>query len=181
MKLTETKLKGSFVIEPEVFEDSRGHFFESYHQQKFEDAIGQQIDFVQDNQSMSKQGVLRGLHFQNEQYAQSKLVRVIAGEVLDVIVDLRTKSETFGQHFKLRLSAENQKMIFIPKGMAHGFLTLTKSAIFSYKCDTYYHPAAENGIVYNDESLKIDWEYPSEKIILSQKDTELLKFKEVFK
>jgi dTDP-4-dehydrorhamnose 3,5-epimerase len=181
LKLTETKLKGSFVIEPEVFEDSRGHFFESYHQQKFEDAIGQQIDFVQDNQSMSKQGVLRGLHFQNEQYAQSKLVRVIAGEVLDVIVDLRTKSETFGQHFKLRLSAENQKMIFIPKGMAHGFLTLTKSAIFSYKCDTYYHPAAENGIVYNDESLKIDWEYPSEKIILSQKDTELLKFKEVFK
>lgn len=181
MNLTETKLKGCFVIEPEIFEDSRGQFFESYHKQKFEIAIGQQVDFVQDNQSLSKQGVVRGLHFQNEEYSQSKLVRVITGEVLDIVVDLRIKSATFGQHFKLKLSEENQKMIFIPKGMAHGFLTLSENAIFSYKCDKYYHPAAENGIIFNDETLEIDWEYPADKIILSQKDKELLKFKEVFK
>ncbi|MFS4492755.1 dTDP-4-dehydrorhamnose 3,5-epimerase [Maribacter sp. 2308TA10-17] len=180
MKVIETKLKGCFVIEPKVFKDNRGSFFESYNKQKFENAIDREIDFVQDNQSISKKGTLRGLHFQMGEYAQSKLVRVLSGEVLDVVVDLRAKSETFGQHFKLKLSTENKKMLFIPKGMAHGFLTLSEEAIFAYKCDEYYHQASENGILYNDESLQIDWEYPMESVILSQKDRELSKFKELF-
>lgn len=180
MNVTETKLKGCFVIEPKVFEDKRGSFFESYNKQKFEEAIGQKVDFVQDNQSISKKGTLRGLHFQMGEFAQSKLVRVLSGEVLDVVVDLRAKSETFGQHFKLKLSTENKKMFFIPKGMAHGFLTLSEEAVFAYKCDEYYHKASENGILYNDESLQIDWEYPMESVVLSQKDRELPKFKELF-
>ena len=135
---------------------------------------------MQDNQSISKKGVLRGLHFQTGEFSQSKLVRVIHGEVLDVVVDLRENSETFGQHFKLNLSAENTKMIFIPKGMAHGFVTLSKEAIFAYKCDQYYHKASEKGIIYNDETLKIDWELAEMKPILSQKDKELPTFKELY-
>ncbi|TMM58956.1 dTDP-4-dehydrorhamnose 3,5-epimerase [Maribacter algarum] len=180
MNCISTNLKDCFVLEPQVFEDERGLFFESYNQSKFEEAIGKQVNFLQDNQSISKKGVLRGLHFQKGKFAQSKLVRVVQGEVLDVVVDLREKSETFGQHFKLNLSGKNNKMIFIPKGMAHGFVTLSEEALFTYKCDEYYHKASENGIIYNDETLQIDWGYPVKDIILSQKDEELPKFKELF-
>lgn len=177
MKVTESKLKGCFIIEPQIFEDGRGQFFESYNKQQFEETIGQKVDFVQDNQSISKRGVLRGLHFQEYPNAQAKLVRVIRGEVLDVIVDIRKESATFGNHFKLKLSGNNQKMIFIPKGMAHGFITLSDEAIFAYKCDAYYDKASENGILYNDATLQIDWEFPENEIILSDKDHELSSFK----
>jgi len=175
-----TNLKDCFVLEPRIFEDERGLFFESYNHKKFEEEIRKEIVFVQDNQSVSKKGVLRGLHFQAGAHAQSKLVRVLSGEVLDIVVDLREESKTFGQHFKLNLSGDNKKMIFIPKGMAHGFLTLSDEAIFAYKCDNYYHKASENGILYNDETLNIDWEFPKETIVLSQKDKELPTFKELF-
>lgn len=180
MNCIETNLKGCFVIEPQIFEDDRGQFFESYNKQKFENAIGQKIDFVQDNQSISKKGVLRGLHFQVGEYAQAKLVHVISGKVLDVVVDLRTNSETFGEYFKLELSGDNNKMIFIPKGMAHGFATLSEEAIFAYKCDAYYHKASENGIFYKDSTLNIDWSLPLEEMIISQRDKELPTFKELF-
>lgn len=173
MNFTETKIKGCFLIEPQVFQDCRGSFFETYKKKEFEEAIGQELHFVQDNHSVSKQGVLRGLHFQDGAHAQSKLVRVVKGAVLDVVVDLRKGSPTFGEHMKVQLSAENKKALFIPKGMAHGFLTLTAEAFFVYKCDTYYHQASERGIIYNDETLQIDWNYPSENIILSDKDKEL--------
>lgn len=180
MNCTETNLKGCFVLEPQIFKDDRGVFFESYNKRKFEEAIDQQIDFVQDNQSVSKKGVLRGLHFQVGKHAQSKLVRVLSGEVLDVVVDLREESKTFGQHFKLKISKENNKIIFIPKGMAHGFVTLSDEAIFAYKCDDYYHQASENGIIYNDETLQIDWILPVKELILSQKDKDLPTFKKLF-
>jgi len=176
----ETNLEGCFVIEPKVFTDERGLFFESYQQIKFEEAIEQKVEFVQDNQSVSRKGVLRGLHFQMGEHAQSKLVRVISGEVLDVIVDLRKESETFGQHFKLKLSGANKKMIFIPKGIAHGFVTLSEEAVLAYKCDAYYSQASENGISYNDKTLQIDWEYPENEIILSKKDKDLPTFKKLF-
>lgn len=180
MNVVETHLKGCFIIEPQVFKDERGLFFETYQKEKFEKAIGRSIDFVQDNQSVSKRGVLRGLHFQEGDYAQAKWVHVVKGEVLDVVVDLRKNSKTFKQHFKIKLSAENMKSIFIPKGIAHGFLTLSEEAVFTYKCDNYYHQASESGIIYNDETLQIDWEYPIQDIILSEKDRELPKFKELY-
>ncbi len=180
MKITETHLKGCFVIEPTVFNDDRGVFFESYKKDKLEEALGRPIDFVQDNHSVSKKGVLRGLHFQEGKYEQSKLVRVAKGEVLDVAVDLRKDSITFGQHFKVILSDSNKKSLFIPKGMAHGFLTLSDEAIFVYKCDNHYHRASERGIIYNDDTLAIDWEFPLDKIVLSQKDHELPSFKEMY-
>lgn len=180
MKITETYFKGCFVIAPQIFEDKRGVFFESYQKRKLDFALGYDVNFVQTNHSVSKQGILRGLHFQTGNYAQAKLVRVIKGEVLDVIVDLRADSATFGEHLKVKLSANNLKSIFIPKGMAHGFLTLSEEVIFSYQCDNYYHIDAEQGILYNDKDLNIDWEYPVEKLILSSKDAILPTFKEVF-
>ncbi len=180
MHIIETNLKGCFVIEPRVFKDDRGLFFESYHHKKFQEAIGQEITFVQDNQSISKKGVLRGLHYQEGAYAQAKYVRVVEGAVLDVAVDLRPESSTFGQHFKIHLSAENNKTLFVPKGMAHGFLTLSEQAIFAYKCDAYYHQASENGILWNDETLQIDWGIPPSEIILSAKDSILPTFKQQF-
>lgn len=173
MKFTESPLKGCFVIEPKVFNDERGLFFEAYHQQKFEEAIAQKIAFVQDNVSTSKKGVLRGLHFQIGDNAQAKLVQVLQGEVLDVVVDLREGSSTFGQHFKMKLSSENRKSIFIPKGMAHGFLALSESVIFYYKCDEFYDPKSEAGILYNDQKLDINWEMAEEELILSEKDLKL--------
>lgn len=176
----ETNLKGCFVLEPQIFEDERGLFFEAYSKRKFDEALGLQMDFVQDNQSVSKRGVLRGLHFQTGEYAQSKLVRVLKGEVLDVVVDIRKDSKTFGQHLKLKLSEENKKILFIPKGMVHGFVTLSEEAIFSYKCDEYYHQASESGIIFNDEDLRIDWELPPNELILSEKDSLLPTFKELF-
>jgi dTDP-4-dehydrorhamnose 3,5-epimerase len=176
----ETNLKGCFVLEPQVFEDERGLFFESFNKRKFEAAIGQQVDFVQDNQSVSKKGVLRGLHFQTGKHAQSKLVRVLYGEVLDVVVDLREDSATFGEHFKLKLSEQNRKMIFIPKGMAHGFVTLSDATVFAYKCDGYYHQASENGIISSDKTLQIDWGLQFRDLVLSQKDIDLPTFKMLF-
>ena len=179
MKITKTNLEGCFIIEPSVFEDERGLFFESYHKRDFEKKIGKRVDFVQDNQSLSKKGVLRGLHFQKGTYAQAKLVRVVKGEVLDVVVDIRKESPTFGKHFKLKLSEIGNNLIFMPKGMAHGFLTLSNEAVFTYKCDEYYNQQAECGIIYNDPELNIDWEYPQEKIILSQKDLQLPSIKSI--
>ncbi len=173
MQITETHLKGCYVLEPIIFEDERGLFVETFKKDEFEKATGQNINFMQHNQSISKLGVLRGLHLQTGEFAQSKLVTVVKGEVLDVVVDLRKNSETFGRHFKLRLSEENKKSIFIPKGMAHGFLTLSKEAVFTYTCDAYYHPASESGILYSDNALNIDWEYPEESLILSEKDKKL--------
>jgi dTDP-4-dehydrorhamnose 3,5-epimerase len=181
VKITETPLKGCFVLEPRIFEDERGLFYETYRKERFQKAIGRDIDFVQDNHSVSKRGVLRGLHLQTGEYAQSKLVRVVQGEVLDVIVDLRKDSPTFGKHYKTRLSGKNSKILFIPKGMAHGFLTLSERAVFIYKCDTYYNPSSESGILYLDETLDIDWEYPQELLVLSEKDKKLPTLKELYR
>ena len=144
-----------------------------------EDSLGYEVKFVQDNHSMSAKGVLRGLHFQVGKHAQAKLVRVTAGEVLDVVVDLRKDSPTFGKHYKTTLSGLNNKMLFIPKGMAHGFLCLQDNTVFTYKCDNYYHPESEGGIMYNDPDLNIDWEMPLDKIILSEKDLHLPAFKDL--
>ncbi len=180
MLITETHLKGCFIIEPKIFEDERGIFFESYKKNEFAQVTGQNIDFVQHNQSISKRGVLRGLHLQTGEHAQSKLITVVKGEVLDVVVDFRKDSETFGQHFKLKLTEANKRSVFIPKGMAHGFLTLSDEAVFIYKCDDYYHPASESGILYSDDALNIDWEYPKEALILSEKDKKLPTLKELY-
>lgn len=180
MKIAETNLKGCYIIEPRVFEDERGVFFESYQKKRFDKAVGEKVNFVQSNHSVSKKGVLRGLHFQKGKYAQAKLVQVVKGEVLDVIVDLRANSETFGHHYKRKLSAENKTLVFIPKGMAHGFLTISEEAVFTYKCDNYYDKSSESGIIYNDNHLNIDWEYPVGKIILSKKDGELPSFKKLY-
>lgn len=180
MKVTETHLSGCFIVEPSVFHDERGLFFESFHKKKLEQAIGHTVDFVQDNQSISKQGVLRGLHFQEGAHAQAKLVQVIKGEVLDVMVDLREESPSFSRHLTIELSDTNKKLIFIPKGIAHGFVVRSREAIFAYKCDAYYHQPAERGLIYNDTTLGIDWEYPLEDIILSEKDAALPTFKELY-
>jgi dTDP-4-dehydrorhamnose 3,5-epimerase len=177
--ITETKIAGCFLLEPKIFRDERGVFFESYNRQEFEKQIGRPIRFVQDNHSISQKGVLRGLHFQKGEYAQAKLVRVIRGEVLDVIIDIRKESATFGSHIKMRLSEQNRKMLFIPKGLAHGFLSLTQDATFVYKCDNYYNKNAEGGIIYNDTELSIDWEYPEDQLLLSDKDKKLPGFKDL--
>lgn len=173
MKATETLLKGCYILEPTVFKDDRGYFFESYNQTAFEQAIGEKVDFVQDNQSYSQKGVTRALHYQVGEHAQAKLVRVLQGKVLDVAVDLRKGSSTFGKHVAVELSAENKKQLFIPRGFAHGFIVLSETAEFFYKCDNYYHKASEGGIIYNDPELNIDWILPEEEIILSDKDAEL--------
>ena len=173
MKIIETLLSGCYVLEPTAFKDERGLFFESYHQKRLEDYIGKKINFVQDNISISKKGVMRGLHYQTGIHSQAKLVQVLKGEVLDVVVDLRKESSTFGQHFKLKLSPENRDIIFIPKGMAHGFLALTNEVIFAYKCDEYYHPQSEAGILFNDLELDINWEFTETNMILSEKDLKL--------
>ena len=181
MKITETGLKGCFIIQPRLFEDDRGVFFESYQQKKFEEAIGVQVNFVQDNISVSKKGVLRRLHLQTGIHAQATLVQVVHGEVLDVIVDLRKESTTFGKHYKLKLSSANRTAIFIPKGMAHGFVTLSDEATFMYKCDAFYNSASESGVIYNDLDLNIDWQCPITTPIISEKDYQLPTFKEFFK
>ena len=170
MKFIETKLKGCFILEPKVFGDDRGYFFESYNSQVFNEGVGQVVNFVQDNQSYSKYGTLRGLHFQKGEHAQAKLVRVISGEVLDVAVDIREGSSTFGEHVAVRLSAENKKQLFVPRGFAHGFVVLSETAEFFYKCDNYYNKESEGGIIYNDPKLNIDWELKEEDLLLSEKD-----------
>ena len=178
MKVTETKIKGCYIIEPTVFKDERGLFYESYHQEKFiNTVVGFKIQFVQDNLSVSKKNVLRGLHFQKEQFAQSKIARVIVGSVLDVVVDIRQHSSTYGQHIKVKLTGENKKSIFIPKGMAHGFLSLEDDTVFVYKCDNYYNAMAEGGIVYNDPDLGIDWGVNEDRIILTKRDTDFIQLK----
>ena len=173
MKIEKTFIKDLLVISPIVFSDERGYFFESYNKQKLHEI--QNLDFVQDNESRSQKGVLRGLHFQKPPHAQSKLVRVITGSVLDVAVDLRKDSATYGQYYKHLLTAENKQQLFIPKGFAHGFLVLEDHTIFSYKCTNYYHKASEVSISWNDPTLKIDW--PEKSPIISQKDQNALSFK----
>lgn len=175
MKAIETKLKGCFIIEPKVFEDKRGYFLESYNQKVFNNAIGQNINFVQDNESFSSKGVLRGLHYQTGEHAQTKLVRVIQGEVLDIAVDVRQTSPTFGQHISIILSEDNKKQLFVPRGFAHGFIVLSNKALFSYKCDNFYNKESEAGIIYNDGSLKIDWKLNEGEFIISEKDLMLPK------
>ncbi len=166
----ETKLKGCFILEPKIFEDNRGYFFESFNQNTFNSLIGENINFIQDNESLSSKGVLRGLHFQKGEYAQAKLVRVIKGCVLDVAVDIRKDSSTYGEYVSLELSEENKKQLFIPRGFAHGFIVLSNTAIFSYKCDNFYNKESEGGIIYNDASLNIDWKLNDEEFIISEKD-----------
>ena len=178
MIVKETKLKGCFILEPKVFEDERGYFYESYNEKTFNDAIGREVVFVQDNESFSTKGVLRGLHFQKGAHAQAKLVRVIKGSVLDVAVDLRKESETYGQYISIDLSEENKKQLFIPRGFAHGFVVLSSTAIFSYKCDNFYHKASEGGIIFNDKDLNIDWKLLEEELIISEKDLVLPQLKD---
>ncbi len=179
MKFKETKLKGCFIIEPTLFKDDRGLFYESYKKSEFEDQLGERVDFVQDNVSISKKGVLRGLHYQKGIHAQAKLVQVIKGEALDVVVDLRKDSPSYKKYFKIRLTENDHKLLFIPKGMAHGFLAMTEDVVFTYKCDSYYNPEAEGGIVYNDNDLNIDWEIKGDKLILSKKDLVLPTMKDL--
>jgi dTDP-4-dehydrorhamnose 3,5-epimerase len=170
MKFIETKLKGCFVLEPKIIKDERGYFMESFNENTFFEGVGQKIAFVQDNQSFSTKGVLRGLHYQTGDHAQAKLVRVLQGEVLDVAVDIRPNSPTFGQYESVLLTADNQKQFFIPRGFAHGFLVLSETATFFYKCDNFYNKDAEGGLIYNDPTINIDWNFPLEQLIISEKD-----------
>ena len=169
MKIIETAIEDVVIIEPRLFKDERGYFFESFSQREFEEKI-RKISFVQDNESKSSYGVLRGLHFQKPPFAQSKLVRVVKGAVLDVAVDIRKGSPTFGQHVAVELTEENHRQFFIPRGFAHGFSVLTDEVIFQYKCDNFYAPQSEGAIAWDDPALGIDWKIPAEKVILSEKD-----------
>ncbi len=170
MNVIKTAIDGVLIIEPRVFEDARGYFFESFSQREFDEKVAP-IRFVQDNESMSSYGVMRGLHFQRPPYTQSKLVRCVKGSVLDVAVDIRKGSPTYGQHVAVELSEYNHRQFFISKGFAHGFAVLSETAVFQYKCDEFYHPEADAGISIFDESLGIDWRIPTDKAILSEKDT----------
>ena len=170
MEVLKTSLDGVVVIEPRLFEDARGYFFESFSQREFDEKIGKVV-FVQDNESKSSYGVMRGLHFQRPPFTQSKLVRCVKGAVLDVAVDIRKGSPTYGQHVAVELTEENHRQIFIPKGFAHGFAVLSETAVFQYKCDEFYHPEADGGISILDDSLRIYWKIPMDQAILSEKDT----------
>lgn len=170
MNVIETGIEGLLILEPRIFKDARGYFFESFSQREFEEKVGP-VHFVQDNESMSTYGVMRGLHFQRPPYTQSKLVRCVSGRVLDVAVDIRLGSPTYGQHVAVELSAENHRQFFISKGFAHGFAVLSETAVFQYKCDEFYHPEADDGISILDRSLGIDWRIPTDKAVLSEKDT----------
>ncbi len=170
MNFIETKLKGCFILEPKIIKDERGYFMESFNENTFQKGIGEKVHFVQDNQSFSSKGVLRGLHYQTGEYAQAKLVRVLQGEVLDIAVDIRPESETYGQYEAVLLSAEKQNQFFVPKGFAHGFLVLSDTATFFYKCDNFYNKESEGGISYNDPKINIDWQFDLNKLIISEKD-----------
>lgn len=170
MEIIKTTIEGIVIIEPRVFKDERGYFFESFSQREFDEKV-KMITFVQDNESMSSYGVMRGLHFQRPPYTQSKLVRCVKGAVLDVAVDIRKGSPTYGEHVSVELTEENHRQFFIPKGFAHGFSVLSETAVFQYKCDEFYHPEADGGISIIDDSLNIDWKIPADKVILSEKDT----------
>lgn len=170
MIFTPTKPEGCFIIEPKVLSDDRGYFMESYNQERFNKGTGLNVNFVQDNQSYSSRGVLRGLHYQTGAYAQAKLVRVLQGKVLDVAVDVRPGSKTYGEHVSILLSSENNRQLFIPRGFAHGFLVLSETATFFYKCDNLYNKESEGGIIYNDPAIGINWEMAAESLIISEKD-----------
>lgn len=181
MKIEQTKLQGCFIIHDTVFKDERGYFFESFNKKKFTDLTGMDVEFVQDNQSKSTKGVLRGLHFQTGDAAQAKLVRVLKGSVLDVAVDIRKGSPTFGEHVVVELSENSHTQFFVPRGFAHGFVVLSDTATFFYKCDNYYNKQAESGLMYNDASLKIDWHLPENELILSEKDKQNLTLDQLIK
>jgi len=180
MKVTETKLQGCYILEPTKYGDSRGYFFESFNEKTFNELTGTDTHFVQDNQSFSSKGVLRGLHAQGGDYAQAKLVRVIQGRVIDVAVDVRSDSPTFGEHIVIELSDENNLQLFIPRGFLHGFVVLSESATFFYKCDNFYNKDSECGVHPLDKDLAVDWQIVEEEMILSDKDKQALSFREVF-
>ena len=170
MEVIKTELEGVVIIEPKIFRDARGYFFESFSQKEFEIKV-RKIAFVQDNESMSSYGVMRGLHFQLPPFTQSKLVRCVKGKVLDVAVDIRKGSPTFGKHVSVELSEDNHRQFFVPRGFAHGFAVLSETAVFQYKCDNFYAPQSDGGISILDDSLGIDWKLPTDKVVLSEKDT----------
>lgn len=175
MNVIKTNIEGVLIFEPKVFNDARGYFFESFSQREFDEKVapilGHTIRFVQDNESMSSYGVMRGLHFQRPPFTQSKLVRCVKGAVLDVAVDIRKGSPTFGQHVAVELTEDNHRQLFISKGFAHGFAVLSETAVFQYKCDEFYHPEADGGISIMDQSLGINWKIPTDQALLSEKDT----------
>lgn len=176
MKAIKTKLEGCFILEPRVFKDERGCFFEAFNSRDFNEITGTKTTFVQDNESHSTKGVLRGLHYQTGEHAQAKLVRVNRGKVLDVAVDNRKDSKTYGDYVAVELTEDNKKQLFVPRGFAHGFVVLSETAIFAYKCDNFYNKASEGGIIYNDKTLNIDWQLPKGELIVSEKDAILPKF-----
>ena len=183
INVIQTEIPGVFIIEPKVFGDARGYFFESFSQRDFDEKVvpilGHKVYFVQDNESMSSYGVMRGLHFQRPPYTQSKLVRCVKGAVLDVAVDIRKGSSTYGQHVTVELNEDNYRQFFIPRGFAHGFAVLSEKAVFQYKCDEFYHPEADGGISIVDDNLGIDWRIPKEKALLSEKDTKYICLKDL--
>ena len=170
MKILTTEIADLLILEPTLHGDSRGYFFESFHADRFRELTGLDVQFVQDNEAMSRRGVVRGLHYQLAPYAQAKLVRVVVGNVWDVVVDMRRSSPTFGRYVAVELSAENKRQLYIPKGFAHGYAVLSDEAVFQYKCDAYYHPEAEGAIAWNDPALGIAWPISAEEAILSEKD-----------
>lgn len=178
MNVIKTAIEGVFILEPRLFEDARGYFFESFNQREFEEKVGKTV-FVQDNESKSTYGVVRGLHIQKPPYTQSKLVRVVKGAVLDVAVDVRKGSPTFGQHVAVELTGENHRQFFIPKGFLHGFSVLSEEVVFQYKCDDFYAPASEGAVAWDDPDLGIDWRIPADKVILSEKDKHHPRLKDV--
>ena len=178
MNIIHTEIPDVLIVEPRVFGDSRGYFFESFSERRFKELVAD-VDFVQDNESKSSFGVVRGLHFQKPPYTQAKLVRVVKGKVLDVAVDLRKGSPTYGKYVSVEISEENHRQVYIPKGFAHGFAVLSEEAVFQYKCDAYYEPKSEGAIAWNDPDLNIDWRIPADQIILSDKDTKYPWFKDL--
>lgn len=178
MNVIDTEIEGLKIIEPRIFGDARGYFFESFNERDFVAQTGIEVCFVQDNESKSRYGVVRGLHFQQPPFAQSKLVRVVKGRVLDVAVDIRRGSSTYGHHVSVELTEENHRQLFLPKGMAHGFAVLSDEVLFQYKCDEYYHPESEGAIAWDDPTLAIDWHLPKVDVLLSEKDGHHPKFNE---
>jgi dTDP-4-dehydrorhamnose 3,5-epimerase len=181
MNFISTKLQDCYLIEPKIIQDERGYFMESFNERTFQKGVNQDVNFVQDNQSFSTKGVLRGLHYQTGEHAQAKLVRVLQGEVLDVAVDIRPNSASFGQHISVLLSGKNQTQFFVPRGFAHGFLVLSETATFFYKCDNFYNKESEGGIIFNDPQLGIDWEFPETDLLISEKDQLLPTFEKAKK
>lgn len=171
MPFTPTTISGLYIVEPEIFKDHRGYFFESYNERSFKEQ-GLQLSFVQDNQARSPKGIIRGLHYQLEPHAQTKLIRVLSGAILDVAIDIRKNSPTYGQSFSIELSAENKKQLLVPKGFAHGYAVLSEEAEVFYKCDSFYHRESEGGIAWNDPELNINWRIPENEVIVSEKDSQ---------